>query len=70
MADSEPLIAARNSSSDYSDNQHEALLGQNQSGEYSDEDIVATVTDRDQDKRKGLFAYLHTKDFWTILLLG
>ncbi|EED12905.1 DUF914 domain membrane protein [Talaromyces stipitatus ATCC 10500] len=62
MAASEPLIAARGDRDSISESQYDALLGQDHV-EQSDEEVT-------DNKRQGLFAYLRTKDFWTILLLG
>ncbi|GAM35004.1 hypothetical protein TCE0_015r02961 [Talaromyces pinophilus] len=63
MADSEPLIAARENPDNVPESQYDALLGQ-ENTEQSDEELVA------DNKRKGLLAYLRTRDFWTVLLLG
>jgi hypothetical protein len=63
MADSEPLIAARENLDNVPESQYDALLGQEHT-EQSDEEVVA------DSKRKGLLAYLRTRDFWTVLLLG
>lgn len=63
MADSEPLIAARENPDNVPESQYDALLSQEHT-EQSDEELVA------DSKRKGLLAYLRTRDFWTVLLLG
>ena len=63
MADSEPLIAARENLDHVPESQYDALLGQEHTDQ-SDEELVA------DNKRKGLLAYLRTRDFWTVLLLG
>lgn len=63
MADSEPLIAARENLENVSESQYDSLLGQERA-EQSDEELVA------DNKRKQLLAYLRTRDFWIVLLLG
>ena len=63
MADSEPLIAARENLDHVPESQYDALLGQEHTDQ-SDEELVA------DDKRKGLLAFLRTRDFWTVLVLG
>lgn len=63
MADSEPLIAARENMDNVPESQYDALLGQEHT-EQSNEELVA------EHKRKGLLAYLRTRDFWTVVLLG
>lgn len=66
MADSEPLIAARENPDNVPESQYDALLGQERT-EQSDEEDLKVVAGND---RKGLLAYLRTRDFWTVLLLG
>ncbi|OKL57786.1 hypothetical protein UA08_07027 [Talaromyces atroroseus] len=62
MAEAEPLIIAR---TDLPESQYDSLLGQGHS-EHNDEGPADAI----KHKRKTLFAYLRTKEFWTILLLG
>lgn len=64
MADSEPLIATRESLNDSPDSQYEeSLLGRDHT-ELTDEEQIG------RHKRSSLLAYVCTRDFWTVLLLG
>lgn len=63
MADSEPLITARENLGHVPESQYDALLGQEHIDK-SDEELVA------DSKRKGLLTSLRTRDFWTVLVLG
>lgn len=65
MAEDEPLITARSASIDFPESQHDALLGQDHREPRNEE-----PADEPKDRKKALFAYLRTRDFWTILLLG
>ena len=57
------MIAARENLDHVPESQYDALLGQEHTDQ-SDEELVA------DDKRKGLLAFLRTRDFWTVLVLG
>ena len=68
MAEVEPSVTARGTSTDRSESQYDPLLSQDhREGEYNEEEPADETV---QYQRKSLFAYLRTKEFWTILLLG
>jgi solute carrier family 35, member F1/2 len=63
-AEAEPLMIGRETSIDLPESQYDALLGQDRR-EHNDEESPGEIK-----HKRALFAYLRTKQFWTILLLG